>query len=239
MSIKVKFDRILGRLREKDGDGGSPAPPLVPKITVETIGSNKTFYADMQQSDTLTVVVKIWFNGHLVDADSNNGWTKTATGTYQRTLTEPGEIARTQWRYTPGGDYGSSTATGYSEARSLTRVYPAYWGIYPDNDASGNISAIVAALNDQHRVTQDLNTTIEVPNQTANDCWLWIVTHNKATATPEAFDVTMLRDPVTGKTFASPMSGTDWNLSGYKAYVSINPADAGLSFGNVKLTINL
>jgi hypothetical protein len=56
---------------------------------------------------------------------------------------------------------------------------------------------------------------------------------------PEAFDISMMEAPVTGKTFASPMPGANWNLSGYKAYVSINRADAGLSFGPVKLTINL
>lgn len=240
MSIKVKFDVILGRLRECC-QGSSPTPQPVPQITVTTTGSNKTFYADEQQSDTLTVVVTVKFNGQLVDADSTpSGWTRTSTGTYERTITEPGQIARQLWSYTPGGEYGSQTATAYSEARSLTRVFPAYWGIYPGNDASGDISAIVAALKDQHRVTQYLPTTVvNVDNPTANDCWMWIVTRGEARATPEAFDISMMEAPVTGKTFASPMPGANWNLSGYKAYVSINRADAGLSFGPVKLTINL
>lgn len=241
MSLKVKFDRILGRLREQDGDGSTPEPPK-PKITVETIGSNKIFYADEQQNDTLTVTVKVWFNNQLVDADSTpSGWTKTATGTYQRTISEPGQIAQQLWSYTPGGEYGSQTATAYSQARTLTKVWPAYWGIYPSDDAAVDISAVVADLCQQHRVKQNLpSTTVEVPNPTANSCWLWIVTRGTATAQPAPTPgISMMEAPVTGKTFASPIPGANWNLTGYKAYLSMHSAKAGASFGNVVITINL
>lgn len=236
MGIKVKFDTILGRLREKDGDGSTPTPSH--NLSVQTTPTqNQTYLADEQTSPGMTVTVIVKFDGNIVDAASTpSGWTRTGLGTYTRHIDQPGTIAAQQWTYVHEG----RTYTATSPARSLTAIYPAYWGIYPSNDSEGDITAIVAALKDQHRQTANLpRTTVEVPNPTGSDCWMWIVTKGSATATPEAFDVTMLRDPVTGKTFASPMPGANWNLSGYKAYVSINPADAGLSFGNVKLTINL
>lgn len=239
--FKVIFDCILGRLRQdKLSEGDLPDP--TPLFTVETApASSVRYYADAETNPGLTVTVKLRFNGTLVDADSTpSGWTRTGTGTYQRSVSQPGTVDAQAWSYTPGGMYGSRTATKSSASRSLTEVYPAYWGIYPSNDASGDISAIVASLAEQHRLTASLpQTVVEVPNQTAQDCYLWIVTHGSATATPEAFNVNMLREPVTGKTFESPMPRTGWNMSGYKAYVSINPADAGLSFGNVRMTINL
>lgn len=236
MGIKVKFDKILGRLREQDCEC-TPTPPSH-SFTVQTTPSgNVSYLADEAMSPGLTVQVVTKFDGAVVDADSvPTGWTRTGTGTYTRHIDQPGTIAAQQWNYTSDG----TTYQANSASRSLTAVYPAYWGIYPSNDAAGDITAIVASLKDQHRQTANLpQTVVEVPNPTGSDCWLWIVTKGTAKATPEAFDVTMMREPVTGKTFVSPMPGANWNLSGYKAYVSINPADAGLSFGNVKLTINL
>lgn len=241
MSIKVKFDRILGRLREMDC-GGTPPPDPSALFRVSTAGDNKVFYADEKQNDTLTVVVTLRFDGQLVDADTvPSGWTRTGLGTYQRSISEPGIIAAQAWSYTPGGAYGSQTCTGNSEARSLKKVWPAYWGIWPGNDASGDITAIVADLKSQHRLTSSLPaTTIEMPNPTGGSCWLWIVTHGSATAQPAPTPgISMMEEPVTGKQFDSPMPNADWRLDGYKAYVSIHSAKAGASFGNVILTVNL
>ena len=205
MPIKVKFDPILGRLRE--GCDCDPEPTVPDLLATTTPSANQTYLADEVQSPGMTVVVTLAFRGTPVDADATpQGWTRTAT----------------------------------SEVRSLTAVYPAYWGIYPGNDTTGDISSIVAALKDQHRETHNVGpTVVTVDNPTGSPCWLWIVTRGTAKATPEAFDVSMMDDPATGKTFTSPMPGANWSLSGYKAYVSINRADAGLSFGPVKLTINL
>lgn len=237
MSIKVKFDTILGRLREKDGDGGSPTPPSHSLSVQTTPTQNQTYLADAQQSPGMTVTVVVKFDGTVVDAASTpSGWTRTALGTYTRRIDQPGTVPAQQWTYVHEG----TTYTATSPARSLTAIWPAYWGIYPSNDAEGDITAIVAALKDQHRQTSNLPTTVfTVDNPTGNDCWLWIVTKGTARATPEAFDISMMQEPVTGKTFASPMPGANWNLTGYKAYVSINRADAGLSFGPCKITINL
>lgn len=238
---KVIFDCILGRLRQ-EYQSESEAPDPTPFFTVETSpNSNVKYYADAEASPGLVVTVTLKFNGALVDADTTPmGWTRTDTGTYQRSIVSPGTVSAQSWSYTPGGIYGTKTATKNSAARSLSEVYPAYWGIYPSNDTAGDISAVVASLARQHRLTASMpQSTVEVPNPTAHDCYLWIVTRGSASATPEAFDINMLRDPVSEKTFASPMPGAEWNMSGYTVYVSINPADAGLSFGNVKLTINL
>lgn len=236
MAIKVKFDTILGRLREKDGDGGTPAPTHS-FVAQTSPSSDKTYLADEQTSPGLTVTVTTKFDGVTVDADTTpSGWIRTALGTYTRHIDQPGDIAAQQWNYT----YGGTTYHANSAKRSLTAIYPAYWGIYPSNDSGGDITAIVASLKNQHRVTTNLPQTVyTVDNPTPNDCWLWIVTKGTARATPEAFDISMMESPVTGKTFASPMPGADWDMTGYKAYVSINRADAGLSFGPVKLTINL
>lgn len=235
MPIKVKFDPILGRLRE--GCDCDPEPTVPDLLATTTPSANQTYLADEVQSPGMTVVVTLAFRGTPVDADATpQGWTRTALGTYQRHIDQPGTVAAQLWEYTSDG----TTFTATSEARSLTAVYPAYWGIYPGNDTTGDISSIVAALKDQHRETHNVGpTVVTVDNPTANPCWLWIVTRGTAKATPEAFDVSMMDDPATGKTFTSPMPGANWSLSGYKAYVSINRADAGLSFGPVKLTINL
>ena len=243
MSIKVKFDTILGRLRERDGDGSDPqpTPDPTPLFTVDTSpAADATFMADLGGKQTLIVTVTTRFNGVLVDADNTPArWTRSTVGTYTRNISQPGTIAAQAFSYTPGGQYGSQTVTKSSQARSLVKVWPAYWGLWPSPDASGDISEAVAAIAAQHRLTADLPlTTLEIPNPSADDCWLWIVTRGSAAATPEAFSVSMLRDPVPDKSFVSPLSDLVM-LDGYKVYVSINPADAGLSFGNVRLSVNL
>lgn len=234
MSIKVKFDTILGRLREKDGDGGTPTPAHT--LAVETSPTqNQTYLADAEPSPGMTVTVVVKFDGAVVDAASNpSGWTRTAPGTYTRRIEQPGTVAAQQWDYVHEGQ----TYTATSPARSLAAVYPAYWGIYPSNDAEGDIGNIVADLCQQHRATANVNATMEVPNPTGSSCWLWIVTRNHADAEPTATPgISMMDAPVGGKTFRSPLA--NWNLSGYKAYISMHSAKAGASFGNVKLTINL
>ena len=237
MSIKVKFDRILGRLREGDDGGDTPTPS--PAFTVTTTGSNKTYYADQQQTDTLTVVAECRYDGNLVDADSvPSGWERASLGTYSKTISGSGTIAKTTFTYTP---QGGSALTAKSDAKTLTKVWPAYWGIYPGDDTSNpNITDMVAEFEKLgNRVTSKMvNNVVNIPNQTENDCWLWIVTRGSASATPEAFDITILRDPVSGMEFTSPIN-ENIELDGYKVYISINKADAGQGFGNVKLSINL
>lgn len=235
MGIRVIYDAILGRLRE--GCGCDPEPPAKALVAATTPSANQTYLADEEQSPGLTVTVRLTFEGAPVDADSTPpGWTRTEPGTYTRHIDQPSTVPAQQWDYTDNGVVYSAM----SEARSLKAVYPAYWGIYPGNDAAGDITSIVSALKDQHRETHNVSpTVVNVDNPTGSPCWLWIVTRGTAKATPEAFDVSMMDDPVTDKNFTSPMPGANWRLSGYKAYVSTNRADAGLSFGPVKITINL
>lgn len=244
MTIKVKFDRILGRLREKDGDGGTPTPPTPSFTQTTTPTANQTYLADAVTFPGMTVEVRLRLDGTLVDADNTpQGWTHVSTGVYQRALSQPGTVPSQTWQHTTSASsiYGQRTLSVTSPARSCLPVYPAYWGIYPSNDAAGDITTVVASLKDQHRQTANLpQTTVEVPNPTGSSCWLWIVTKGTATAQPAPTPgINMMENPVDGKNFVSPMPGANWNLTGYKAYVSMQSAKAGASFGNVILTINL
>lgn len=243
MTKKAYYDPILGRLREMDTDqGGGETPDPSPHFTVDiTPSRNQSYLADAMESPGMTVTVTTRFDGDLVDADATpDGWSHPSLGTYTKTLANPGTVNAQEWSYTPGGVYGSRVAVKNSPARSLSAVYPAYWGIFPGNESTQrDITDVVASLAAQHRVTANMpETVVDVPNGTAEDCWLWIVTKGDARATPEAFDITMLQDPDTGEEFTSPVNNSI-QLDGYNAYISINKADAGMGFGKIKLTINL
>ena len=246
MSLTVIFDRILGRLRETDyeggGGGGSDVPDPTSHFTVTTTpSSNQKYFADEETSPGMTVTVTLKFDNVLVDADATpNGWTHVSTGVYTKSISDPGTVASQQWSYTPGGVYEERTAVKSSPARSLSAVYPAYWGIYQTNTVGSDITEAVKTFGQQgRRVTANMPTTVvNVPNNTEEDCWLWIITKGSATATPESFDISMMEAPVSGLSFTSYLND-EIDLTGYKAYVSTNKADAGLGFGNVKLTINL
>lgn len=244
MSMKVIFDRVLGRLREEDYEGGSDVPDPTSHFSVTTTPTrNQVYYADATTSPGMTVTVTLKFDGNLVDPDAMPiGWTRESVGVYTKTLNEPGTVDAQAWSYTPGGVYEDRTAVKSSPARSLTEVYPAYWGIYPGNIESidDDLTPVVAQLYAQSRrlISNMPQTVVNVPNNTQDDVWLWIITKGSATATPESFDVSMMEEPAEDLSFTSPVNG-ELDLTGYKAYVSINKADAGLGFGNVKLTINL
>ena len=238
MSIKVKFDRILGRLREGDDGGDTPTPS--PTFTVTTTGSNKTYYADQQQTDTLTVVAECRYDGNLVDADSvPSGWERASLGTYSKTISGSGTIAKTTFTYTP---QGGSALTAKSDAKTLTKVWPAYWGTYPLDDFNkGDIDVIVANLKAQHRSTSNVvNTVMNVPSDPTNDVWFWVVTHGSATVVDAVLGANVMEAPVNAPDFASPMPGASFDLSGYKVYVSTWPAEAGQGgFGDLKINITL
>lgn len=245
MSIQVIFDRILCRLREKDYDPGSGAPSVpdpTSHLTYEmTPGGNQSYLADAVPCPGMTVTVRLKFDGDLVDADSTpSGWAHPSLGTYTKTLDEPGTVNPQQWSYTPGGQYEDRVASVTTPSRGLTMVYPAYWGIWPYSDTEpSDITGVVAGLNSQHRVTSNVaNQVVNVPNTTEKNTWLWIVTKGTATALNNEFNTSIMRDPVAGKSFTSPVNA-ELSLQGYKVYVSKNLAEAGYGFGNVKLTINL
>lgn len=241
MSIKVKFDRILGRLREGDDGGDTPTPS--PSFTVTTTGSNKTYYADQQQTDTLTVVAECRYDGNLVDADSvPNGWERASLGTYSKTISGSGTIAKTTFTYTP---QGGSALTAKSDAKTLTKVWPSYWGTYPLDDLYkvevDAIDAIAANLASQHRSTSNVvNTVLNVPSDPNVDVWFWVLTHGSATVVDNNLGANIMKSPVEAPDFASPMQGADFDLSGYKVYISTWPAEAGQGgFGDLKINITL
>ena len=136
MSLKVKFDRILGRLREADVE--TPTPPAPSHtFTATTSGSNKTYYADEKETDTLTVTVTLRYDGNPVDADTNgvpSGWEKVPNtiGQYSKTISGSGSTGNGTFSYTANGE----TKTASAQSKTLTKKWPAYWGVYPSGTRS-------------------------------------------------------------------------------------------------------
>lgn len=247
MSVQVIFDRILGRLREKDYETGGGGVPSVPDpsryLVVETTPMGvQRYFADYEECPEVTVTVRVKFNNQLVDAaEAHPNWEHPSTGIYQRTLNAPGVVASEAWTYVPGGVYLDHVAVANSKAFTLKAVYPAYWGIWPGNDTSSpDITDVVAALNQQQRrVTQDIsNLVLNVPNDSESRAWLWIVTKGSASALNAEFNIPIIDAPVEGMEFISPVNN-QLTMQGYRAYLSQNSAAPGLSFGNVKLSISL
>lgn len=240
MSLKVKFDRILGRLREADDGGDTPTPPTPSHtFTATTTGNNKSYNADQLETDSLTVTVTTRYDGNLVDCTPpDNTWTRTGTGTYTKTITGSGTIAAATFTYTPSG---GSAMTATSQARTLTKVWPAYWGMVDLGTVpQERIDSIVANLNAQHRETSSFsNRLIDVEGDDKKDMWLWVVTHGSATVVDAVFNQNVMQSPVNVTAFASPISGVNIDLPGYKVYVSTWPIEAGQSGYQAKLGITL
>ncbi len=246
MSLKVKFDRILGRLREMD-DNTPPTPPPDPTefFAANLTGSNKTWFADTVATESLTVQVALTFNGTPVDADPDtvglSNWTKQSTGVYTRTVTGSGTIGAMSWRYTPPGDtYGGQTAVRSTAARTLTKVWPAYWGMVATNDTNTGIDAIADDLaNNQHRETASFsNRLIDVEGDPKKDMWLWVMVRNSATVVDATFNTSVVNAPVNLAAFESPKNA-NIELSGYKAYVTTWPIEANVPGYQAKLSITL
>ncbi len=239
MTIKVKFDPILGRLREKDGDGGDTPTPT-PVFTVTTIGDNKTYYADQKQTDTLTVVAECRYDDNLVDvANPPQGWERASLGTYSKTISGTGTVGATTFTYTPEG---GSPLSAKTTAKTLTKKWPAYWGTYPSGVLpEGRIDTIAANLASQHRATANVvNSVVNVLDDPNQDVWLWVVTHGSATVVDNTLGANIMNSPDNVADFASPMQGANFDLSGYKVYISTWPAEAGQGgFGELKINITL
>ena len=239
MSLKVKFDRILGRLREADVE--TPTPPAPSHtFTATTSGSNKTYYADEKETDTLTVTVTLRYDGNPVDADTNgvpSGWEKVPNtiGQYSKTISGSGSTGNGTFSYTANGE----TKTASAQSKTLTKVWPAYWGVYPGNVASGRIDTIASALAEQHRETSDVvNRIVNVPDHPKDDVWLWVVTHGTATVVDALVGANIMESPVALVAFLSPKANFD--LTGYKAYIATWPAEAGQGgYGDLKMNITL
>lgn len=241
MSLTVKFDRILGRLREADVE--TPTPPAPSHtFTATTSGSNKTYYADEKETDMLTVTVTLRYDGNPVDADTNgvpSGWEKVPNtiGQYSKTISGSGSTGNGTFSYTANGE----TKTASAQSKTLTKVWPAYWGTYPSGTVpEARIDTIAADLAAQHRETSNVvNRVVNVGNP-KDDVWLWVVTHGEATVVDANFNLNIMEAPVSVADFASPMPDTNFDLSGYKAYVATWPAEAGQGgYGDLKMNITL
>ena len=239
MTLKVKFDRILGRLREKDGSGDTPTPPVTHTFTATTIGSSKSYYADQQETGTLSVTVELRYDGNLVDADTvPSGWEKVpnTTGQYTKTISGSGSTGATTFSYTANGE----TKTANAQSKTLTKVWPAYWGMVATNDTNTGIDAIADDLaNNQHRETASFsNRLIDVEGDPKKDMWLWVMVRNSATVVDATFNTSVVNAPVNLAAFESPKNA-NIELSGYKAYVTTWPIEANVPGYQAKLSITL
>ncbi|MBE6331694.1 MAG: hypothetical protein E7070_05260 [Bacteroidales bacterium] len=203
---------------------------------VATTTSGQNYIADEVALTAMTVTVTTRFNGTLTDCDSTpSGWTRTATGTYQRSLTTAagGTVASASFTYTiSGGTYDGLTVTKSSSAKSITVTFPCFYGFA----ASANAADIDTVIPTLTRRTSALTQTAALNNQLATAGYFWIVTRGSATATQLGSSI--LRAAVTGVSFNSTQN-SGITLSGYKVYISTNSAAAGGKFDNVALNISI
>ena len=196
-----------------------------------TAVTGQGFTADTATSTTMTVTVTTKWAGALVDCDATpSGWTRTSTGTYQRTVTgASGTVASATFTYTiSGGTYDGLTVTYASTAKSIAVTYPAWYGFSTAADfASLDLSTLT-------RVTAKPPTASSLTNAKGNGCYLWLVTHSTATATE--MNLNILSTIASGQSFTSP-SNAGITLSGYRIYRSNLTYDLG-SFG-INMTLNV
>ena len=200
-------------------------------ISPTTSGQN--YMVDEAASTTMTVTVKTRFNGTLVDCDSTpSGWTRTATGTYQRSVTGASGTVAGSFTYTiSGGTYDGLTVTASSSA-SISKTYPCFYG-FAASASAADIATVIPTLT---RWIGSLTPTAALNNQLATAGYFWIVTRGSATATQLGSSI--LRAAVTGVSFTSTRN-SDITLSGYKVYITTNSAAAGGKFDNVALSISI
>lgn len=204
------------------------------KFNINTSVSGQSFVADQQSTTTMVVTVALTFDGTVVDADATpSGWLKTpnAVGVYTRTISNAatGTIGAQAFDYTPGsGTYAGIKCTKSSASKSITAVYPIWFGFIPSNNAADFISEgvlDVSAAGLAGLTRQTVSKTINkgaLNNGTANTAWYWALTHNNATATDTMTSANMFNSKVDTKVLSN-----GYTLNGYKLFISKASATAG------------
>jgi len=240
--LAPKFDWVAEKMQKELGD------EALGKYNVETAVSGNSFYADQQANTTMVVTVRLTFNGSRVAADSvPAGWvqiSENGSPAYQKQITgTSGTIPAQAFQHTPSsGKYAGIVVTKSSAAKSIAAIYPTYIGLVTDNDINGvNLTETVAALAATQmagingRLTTNIaNRKTNIPNNGGVAAWLWIITHNSASADSPVGS--LLKTPQYGISFTSPDGVA---MSNYKVYISQNSVAPAGSYDNTTLTINI
>ena len=210
------------------------------KFAVATSVSGKTFDASVKTNTTMKVTVTTKFDGVLIDVTDNyttDGWTRTAVGTYEKTLANASEgtIAAHTFSLTLPNDhatYAGITVTGTSAAHSISAIYPTFYG-FANSKNQAALNTVVLSLS---KSTNNVNENKDWNNTTGADAYFWVLAKGSANFYYNGNNE-MLEEPITGVSFTAP--NADITLSGYKLYFSKNSAAAGLGFSSSLLKINL
>jgi hypothetical protein len=206
------------------------------KYSVTTDSSPTSFVRDMKTEETMTVTVTVKFDGSNVNVNNTpDEWSSPSTGVYTKQSTS--SVAAQAWEYTPSsGKYEGISLNKNSSTKSISGIYPAYYGIVPSENTSNIDDMVGQYLNTSGtRTTTAVSSDKSFANTTGQQAWLWILTHGTATARQSGTSI--LRDYST-VSFTSP-NNTDITMSGYKLYISKNPIGAGLPLSNVSVNITL
>mgnify|MGYP007032339385 CR=1 FL=1 len=219
-------DKIAAELRDE----------ALGKYTITTDANPTSFVRDIKSEETMTVTVTLEFYGSNVDPDfTPTGWGKSETGVYTKQSTS--SVSTQAWEYTPpSGKYEGIQMSKDSSSKSITGIYPAYYGIVPSGDTSNINNMVSQYLNTSDtRTTTSVNSDKSFTNETGQQAWLWILTYGTATARQSGTSI--LQNPTT-LSFISPNNG-NITMSEYKLYISKNPIGVGLPLSNVSINITL
>jgi len=209
---------------------------IADKFTIETTSSGESYYIDTNTDTTMTVTVKTKFNGDLVNADNTpDNWNKSNIGTYTRTITgvNGDSINAQSFSYT----YNGTTLIKSSSKKTISAINVAYYGLVNSNNGAAEITSQIMSSLNNGRITNNINRTENIINDSAETKYLWILTKNTADATQ--LGISMFSNNITtGKSFVSPRNN-NINLTGYKLYISDKSVSANGSYNNVNLIINI
>lgn len=229
------------------------------------ISSGVSYPCDTYDSVTMTVTVTVKFNNVAVvptnaAAVVEAGWTAVVgqTGVYTKSVTGgSGSVAAQAFTYTiPLSDttYGGLTVSKNSGARSISAIYPIYYGFATtdDDDKIANVMAITGD-NALTRSTTSYSfgggaVTCNLTNDAwpegtpaeSKTAWYWILTHSSSGATMEdKFIGNMITLKTSSAGFVSPQNASI-SMSGYKLYISDkNALQGGELSSSVSGTINV
>lgn len=178
-----------------------------------------TLIKDEDRQKTMTVTVTTKFFDTFVDSVIPQGW-NGSNGAYTKDVTATTSsqtIQSATFTYTPSsGDYKDITVTYKSSAKTLSVIYPAYYGLISSN----NKDTILGQANNLtgRKTSSYSNSNEEVLNISGEDKWFCILT--RGTASAKQLGMSILTDsPYTNCSFYR----NGFEMQGYKLYVSKNP----------------
>lgn len=202
------------------------------KFTVTTSVTGNSRVADTDETTTMIVTVVTKFDGVNVDCDTTpSGWTRTATGTYQKTLANAssGTIAAQAFTYTPpaSSPYAGIVCTKSSTAQSIAVTWPTYTGWA----TAKNVANIVWSTGIVRRTapigSSTALTDITETNATGFDAYFFILSRSASVRCQQSGN-TVIDAALTNVSFTSP-SDEEITLTGYRLYFTTADFAAGAS----------